>query len=311
VKHITRVMNISQIHEMVGLEPPLHPLISVMRNCNNKMDLNMVDKYFTTDLYMISMKGKQGGSIQYGRGHYDFQEGTLVFLAPDQIISVDTTGHGSVPEYMGDETGWTLFFHTDLFRHMGLGETIHEYHYFGYDVNEALHLSAREKETIRTIIEKIEEEYSQNIDAHSQTLIVSNLELLLNYCKRFYSRQFLTRTAQSRDLVRRFERLLDEYFTSEHHISQGVPTVKYCAGELGFSPDYLGDLLRQETGKSTIDHIHQALIERAKTRLLASSDSVSEVAYHLGFEYPQYFSKMFKAKTGMTPGAYRKGIGHK
>jgi AraC-like DNA-binding protein len=201
--------------------------------------------------------------------------------------------------------GWALFFHPDLIRKHHLGKHMKEYTFFSYDAYEALHLSDQEKQMITTIVKTIETEYSQNLDVYSQDLIVSHIEVLLNYCKRFYGRQFLTRTHVNKDVISRFEEFIKGYFDSERPETEGLPTVKYCAQEMGYSTNYLSDLLKKETGKNTQEHVHFYVIEKAKTLLLGTEEPVNVIAYSLGFEYPQHFSKLFKKKTGMSPTAYR------
>lgn len=201
--------------------------------------------------------------------------------------------------------GWGLFFHPDLIRGTSLGNKMKEYTFFSYEVNEALHLSDKEKQTLLDCVNKLENELTENIDKHSQTLITSNIELLLNYCSRYYDRQFITRKKANTDLLVRFENSLSSYFNSHELQKKGLPSVKYFAEQLFLSPNYLSDLLKKETGKNAQDHIHYYLIEEAKNNLLNTNDSVNEIAYKLGFEYPQYFSKLFKSKTGMTAVEYR------
>ncbi len=241
------------------------------------------------------------GVLLYGKNSYDYEEGTLVFTAPGQVI-----------EYEGDfkisddgNEGWTLVFHPDLIRKSDLAEKINRYSFFNYDVNEALHLSDDERNTIEELLDKIIKEYSQNLDRYSQHLIVSNIELLLDYCLRFYDRQFYTRTNLNNDFVSKFERTLQEYYQSNKASEIGIPNVNYFAKELSLSSNYLSDLLKKETGKTTQEHIHLFIIEKAKTRLLNSDNSISEIGYALGFEYPQHFSNLFKAKTGFSPRDYR------
>jgi AraC-like DNA-binding protein len=236
--------------------------------------------------------------IEYGRNHYDFEEGALVFTAPQQVVSVS----GEVAE---DEAGWMLFFHPDLIRSTGLGEKIDQYTFFSYEIHEALHLSDAEKATITQCIQNIKEEYEQRIDDHSQSVIVSNVELLLNYCSRYYARQFNTRTTANKDLLTRFERVLKDHFDSGQLIKKGIPTVQDLAGEVHLSADYLSDLLKKETGRSAKDHINDFVVEKAKYLLLNSQDTISGIAYELGFNYPHYFSRLFKAKTGQTPQEFR------
>lgn len=201
--------------------------------------------------------------------------------------------------------GWTILFHPDLIRKSELGKVIDQYSFFGYDTNEALHLSEKERQFLNTLVDTIEQEITQNLDRHSQELIVQNLETILKYASRYYDRQFYTRTNLNQDLISKFEAFLKSYFDSEDLINKGIPTITQCGEALNMSGPYLSDLLRTETGKSAKDHIHSFLINKAKTILLNSKDSVSQVAYQLGFEYPQNFSKLFKNKTGISPKEYR------
>ena len=221
-------------------------------------------------------------------------------LAPKQMMIMDTE-----VEQRDDKLGWGLFFHPDLIRGTSLGKAIKEYTFFSYETNEALHLSDKEKQTLYDIVQKIDMELSENIDRHSQKLIVSNIELLLNYCTRYYDRQFITRKAANSDILSKTEDILTEYFQSADLNKKGLPTVKYLAEKVHLSANYLSDLLKRETGMNAQDHIHYYLIEEAKNMLLNSDQSVGELSFALGFEYPQYFSRLFKAKTGMTPLEYR------
>lgn len=238
--------------------------------------------------------------MKYGRQSLDFQDGNLICIAPRQILTMDTE-----IEMKEDRTGWGLFFHPDLLRGTSLANKMGEYSFFSYDVTEALHLSDKEKSILLDCINKIEYELDQNIDSHSQKLIVSNIELLLNYCSRFYGRQFITRKNSNSNIIAQVENILKEYFNSIRMREQSLPTVKYLSERVNLSAGYLSDLLKKETGMTAQDHIHYYLIEEAKNILLNSDQSVSEIAYSLGFEYPQYFSKLFKQKTGKTPGEYR------
>jgi AraC-like DNA-binding protein len=210
-----------------------------------------------------------------------------------------------MPLQTDDDEGWTLAFHPDLIRKSNLANKIDTYSFFQYDVNEALHLSDDERKTLEELLDKIEKEYSQNLDRHSQNLIISNIELLLDYCIRFYDRQFYTRSNLNVDVVSRFENLLKDYYKTDKVIDLGIPSVKYCAQELNLSTNYLSDLLKKETGKTAQEHIHLFVIEKAKNYLLNSSNSISEIGYDLGFEYPQHFSNLFKSKTGLSPSEYR------
>jgi len=235
--------------------------------------------------------------MKYGKGYYDFNEGSLMFTAPGQVIAPG-------PDVVVDE-GWALFFHPDLIHGTDLGRKIHQYSFFNYETNEALHISEEEKLIIKDCVANIQREYSQNIDKHSQGLIVSNIELLLNYCARFYDRQFYTRAKVNSDVVQQFEKLLKDYFSQDTLIEMGLPNVKYFASKLNLSPNYLSDLLNKFTGKTTQEHIHLELIDKAKTLLWGTNNSISEIAYGLGFEHPSHFTKIFKTKTGKSPSEYR------
>ena len=300
MNQIFRIETISQLNDVLKLEKPRHPLITIA-------DLSKVneDDYSNMKLmagfYSIFLKNINCGKLKYGRQNYDFQEGTLVFIAPEQVLEVEPNTENT------DSTinSWGLFFHPDLIKGTSLGTKIKLYTFFSYDSNEALHLSDKEREIINDIVHKIDYELSQNIDKHSQNLIVSSLDLLLNYCLRFYDRQFITRSLGNRDILSRFESFLSEYCQSESLKENGLPTVKLCAEKLNLSPNYLSDLLKKETGKNTQEHIHYYLIEEAKNKLLISNDRINEIAYELGFEYPQYFSRIFKRHTGQTPAEYR------
>ena len=299
-----RLESVSQVHQFLGLEPPQHPLISLLENTPDSPltpQIPVMNIRFVSDLYVVTVKQSEECTFKYGRQIYDFQEGSLLFLAPDQaIIPVEESG-----DLKPEEDSWVLFFHPELIRRFPLGEKMSEYNYFSYDSHEALHVSDQEKRNLTNVVQRIREEYSQNIDSHSHELIVSNLELLFNYCKRYYDRQFVTRTSVNRDVVIQLESFLSNYFKSGRPEQDGLPTVKMCAREMGYSPNYLSDLLRKETGKSTKEHIQHALIDKAKIMLLGSDNTVAEIAYTLGFEYPQHFSKLFKKLTGSSPASYR------
>lgn len=298
---IHRIKTITQLHDILGFEKPKHPLISVMNVEDLKDVPNMGGVRFSVDFYLISLKEHDCG-MTYGRGHYDFEEGTMIFTAPNQVIQTDEK-----QDHSNDE-GWMLFFHPDLIRTTVLGETIDDYSFFSYESNEALHLSDQEKKIIYDCVKNIELEYNTNIDELSRDLFVSNLQLMLNYCRRFYNRQFRTRTTQQKDVVSAFEKNLKTYFRSEDLSNIGQPSVHYFAERAHLSPNYLSDLLKKETGKNIKEHINDTIVNLAKTQLLNSSNSVSEIAYSLGFNYPHYFSRMFKSQTGFTPAKYRESI---
>lgn len=296
---IIRVNSISEVTEYLGVGKPKHPLIAVIHHNDPNFRREYGNFRYVLDLYQISQKDRMSGSLGYGRNSYDFQEGTMIFTRPGQVITTEE----KVLE--GDMSGWSIYFHPDLIRKSALGKTIEQYSFFSYDVHEALHISNEEKQSLDQITDKIEREYQQHIDKHSQKLIIANIELLLNYCTRYYDRQFYTRTNFNQDLVSKFERLLNDYYSSDKPSELGIPTVAYCGKELGISPNYLSDMLKKETGRSALDHIHSFIIDMAKTTLLNSPETVSEIAYKLGFDYPQYFSKLFKSKTGTTPAKFR------
>ena len=299
MKEVYHVETISELNKILNQEKPKHPLVSVV-------DFSKVESFgennvkTTLGFYSIMLKSNSCGKLKYGREYYDFEEGTLICIAPNQVAYIDNEG-----DQQNKVSGWGLFFHPDLIRGTSLGSKMKDYSFFSYEVNEALHLSDKEKQTLNDCIAKIQNELSQNIDQHSQNLIVSNIELLLNYCIRYYDRQFITRRNGNKDILRKFETILANYFNSDKLKSNGLPTVKYCAEQLFLSPNYLSDLLKKETGKNAQEQIHSYLIEEAKNNLLNTNATVSEIAYNLGFEYPQYFSKLFKSKTGKTPAEYR------
>lgn len=297
---IIRIDTISQVHEILGLEKPKHPLVSVIPIDERIADFDFGDATYVFGFYQVSLKAGICGEITYGRNTYDFQEGTMIFTKPGQALSFKASD-----EPVGNG-GWTLLFHPDLIRKSGLGKQIDRYSFFSYETHEALHLSDEERASVTDLVKKIESEYRQNIDRHTQKLIVANIELLLDYCTRYYDRQFYVRTNLNQDIVIRFESLMKAYFDSEQSLESGLPTVKYCGEQLNMSSSYLSDLLKKETGRTAQQHIQDIVIDRAKTLLLGTKEQVSQIAYGLGFEYPQHFSKMFKAHTGMSPAEYRR-----
>lgn len=295
------INTISQAHQSVGLPAPKHPMVSVVRTADFRPTIDFRGIKVINNLYQITLKDLGCGNLMYGKNSYDYEEGTLVFTSPGQVTVFD----GEMPENMENDKGWTLAFHSDLIRKSNLAEKINQYSFFNYEVNEALHVSEDERKTIEELLDKIVKEYSQNIDKHSQNLIISNIELLLDYCTRFYDRQFYTRTNINVDFVSKFEKLLKTYYNTEKADDLGLPNVQYLAQKLNFSSNYLSDLLKKETGKTAQEHIHLFVINKAKNSLLNSNSSISEIGYSLGFEYPQHFSSLFKSKTGMSPSEYR------
>ena len=293
---IIHITNLSKAHEMMGLEPPKHPLISVIRWENVPKPTEYHSVRYMSDFYTVMLKDADCG-LQYGRNYYDFNEGLLTFIGPKQVFS-STNENVSA-------TGWMLAFHPDLIRQSNLGKNIGNYSFFSYDVHEALHLSDKEEDILGDCISKLEFELDQNIDAHSKNLLVSNIELLLNYCNRFYERQFHTRANSHSDVVINIEKLIKQYYDDGKQLQEGTPSIQYLANEVNLSANYLSDLLKKETGRNTKEHINHFVVDRAKTILLNTENNVSEIAYDLGFNYPHYFSRMFKKETGMTPQKYR------
>jgi AraC-like DNA-binding protein len=295
---IYRVKSIGELHDFAGFEKPSHPLISVVDYSRIKAGNAPESGRFVCEFYSINFK--TNCSFHYGRQFFDHKEGTLLCTAPEQIIHMHKT------EKQYNVAGWGLFFHPEFIRNSDLGKKISEYTFFKYDEYEALHLSANEENTLTTIIQQVEEEYQKNIDRHSNQLLISNLELLLNYCKRFYDRQFITRTNTNKDIIAGFEQFLSGYYNSAEPKTAGILTVKLCAEKMNLSPNYFSDLLKSETGKSAQEHIYYHLLERVKNLLLSTNHTVNEIAYELGFEYPQNLTKLFKNKVGITPTEYRK-----
>lgn len=291
------IESISQVHEALGLDKPKNPLISIMDMGVFKMKDEWVNNKYVSDLYTITLKDASCG-MEYGRNTYDFQEGVMSFIAPGQVYTITSKPNQKI-------NGWMLNFHPELIRSALLGKKMEDYNFFSYDVYEALHLSEQEQNTVTDCINMINEEIQERIDKHSTSVIVSGLEFFFNFCTRFYERQFNTRTSGNKDILSKVETLLKEYYASSIYQNVGLPTVSYLAENVNLSAGYLSDLLKTETGKTAKEHINLYLIERAKNVLLGSELSVSEIAYDLGFEYPQHFSKMFKTKTGMSPSEYR------
>lgn len=296
IKH-TLVNSISELHKMMGLPKPLHPLVSLINMGDASRSKQTEPVNFIFNFYGISLKKNVNGKLKYGQNYYDFDEGVLAMTAPKQVLSISNADNYEV-------TGWWLVFHPDFIRNYPLAKTINSYGYFSYAVNEALHLSDREEQMLENIMHSIEQESQTSIDQFSQDVMIAHLDLLLSYCNRFYNRQFLTRKAASNDLLVKFEKLLNTYF--ENDITQlGIPSVQYLSQDLNVSAHYLSDMLRSLTGQSTQQHIHEKLIEKAKEKLTTSKLSVSEIAFQLGFEHPQSFSKLFKSKVEMSPLEFR------
>jgi AraC family transcriptional regulator, transcriptional activator of pobA len=294
-----RIDSISELSRLMGLPKPVHPLIGFFDNTSIKVDTSQLPESLLLNFYKISYKLNQKGRMGYGQGYYDFDEGGMVFTAPNQLIIIPNE---AVYE------GFSLVFHPDFIRNYPIGQKIKQYGFFSYDTNEALHLSEKERQQIFTVIESIKDELNNAIDAFSQDLIVSYIEVLLNYSNRFYKRQFITRKSVNHDLLTGMEELLNSYFDREDGLQKGLPTVEFLAEELHVSPRYLSDMLRSLTGQNAQQHIHEKLIEKAKEYLMSTHLSVAEIAYQLGFEHPQSFNKLFKRKTSLTPVEFKQSF---
>ena len=295
---VVKYDNIFQYNESRGVET-LHPLVSVI-DFSKAEPIPPGHYRHCFGFYAVFLKDVKCGDLRYGRNYYDYQEGTLVFMAPGQVVEVEVKDKPQVPP-----KGRALLFHPDLLRGTSLGRNIAGYTFFSYEVNEALHLSEQERQVMMDCLQNIQSELKHAIDKHSRTLIVSNIELLLNYCTRFYERQFITRVNANRDVLAGFEHLLGDYFRDDRPEREGVPTVRWCAEQLHLSPNYFGDLVKKETGKSAQEYIQSKVIDIAKERIFDTSRSISEVAYSLGFRYPQHFTRLFKKVVGCSPNEYR------
>lgn len=293
---IIKINTIDQYNEMFGFET-LHPLVNVVDFDENTVTPNhFVINY---GFYALFLKDTKGCEMRYGRQIYDYEEGTITSFAPGQVV--ETTMSGKVlPKCCG------LIFHPDLIKGTPLGKEIRNYSFFSYSSNEALHLSEQERKIYADCLEKIKIELKNPVDNFSKKLIAKNIELLLDYCMRFYSRQFITREMSNRNVVAKFEMLLDDYFKEGRPKREGLPSVKYFADKVCLSPNYFGDLIKKQTGKTAQDYIHSKIIDLAKEMLLGTDDTVNQISYELGFQYSQHFNRMFKKSTGLTPSAYRK-----
>lgn len=294
-----RIRSISEIHRLMGLPKPHHPLISIIDLKGLRNDTGIEAVIF--DLYVISMKRGCDG-IHYGQQKYDFDEGLMAFLSPGQILRGEESG---VPPAL---EGWMLFIHPDFLWNTSLAKKIKKYEYFGYATHEALFLSDREEQLINDIVKNIKEEYHSHIDKFSQDIIISNLETMLNYAERFYERQFITRKITNHSILDRLEEELTNYFNDDNLLSKGLPTVRHMADKLNISSKYLSSLLKQLTGQTAQQMIHEKLIDKAKEKLSTTELSVSEIAYQLGFEHSQSFNKLFKLKTNQSPLEFRQSF---
>lgn len=295
------IQSISELHRLFALPKPDHPLISVIDFTALSYKHSDVWKHFANHFYCITIKKGNNGKFKYGQRNYDFNEGMMTFTKPGQVFSVTATNDNPV-------TGYMLAFKPDLIRPYPLGKNINNYGFFSYSIAEALHLSDKEATTIFSLLLQLQQELKINIDHYSQDVIVSHIDLLLNYSNRFYHRQFLTRKAVNNDLLTRLEQILTDYFNTETSLIKGLPTVQFMANELNLSPNYLSDLLRNTTGQNAQQYLQHHLIEKAKELLTTTPFSISQIAYQLGFEYSQSFSKLFKKSTNQTPLEYRQSF---
>ncbi len=293
---IRNIATITEYNDLLGVET-LHPLVSVINLSELKP---MRHLRHTFGFYAIFLKDTTAcGALMYGRQTYDYQKGTIVCIAPGQVAGSDDNGEVFQPK------GWALLFHPDLIYGTHLGRNIREYTYFSYEVNEALHISDRERAVFLDCLEKIQQELEHSIDRLSKRLISTNIELLLDYCLRFYERQFITREEVNKDIVTRFDQLLDSYFDGKEAEKNGLPTVKYCAEKLFLSPNYFGDLIKKETGRTAQEFIQNKVVDIAKQQIFDPKKSISQISFELGFRYPQHFTRMFKKVAGRTPAEYR------
>jgi AraC-like DNA-binding protein len=295
MEKIVKIGSVSQFNAERG-QKTLHPLVSVLDQSKSTL---IQEARYLSEIFIVFLKDEKCGELKYGRNHYDYQDGTLLFIGPGQVFGFEESGK------MVQPTGWALIFHPDLIRGTSLGRHIKDYHFFNYDVNEALHLSDRERGIVLECFAKIQYELEQTIDKHSRALITTNIELFLKYCIRFYDRQFITRDHIHKDVLAKFEALLDDYFSSNMPETSGLPSVAYCAGQLHLSPNYFGDLVKKETGKSAQEYIHDKIINVAKEKVLDLGKSISEISYQMGFKYPSHFTRLFKHHVGQSPNEYR------
>jgi len=292
---IKKLESVAQFNAERGHET-LHPLVTVLDQSKSKP---IKPARFISELYVIFLKDAKCAEMRYGRSHYDYQDDTLLFIAPGQLAGFEED------EEIIQPNGWALAFHPDLIHGTHLGRHIKDYKFFSYDSNEALHPSARERQIVLECFNKIQYELEHAIDKHSRTLIASNIELFLNYCVRFYDRQFITRDYLYKDVLLKFETLLNNYFQSDKPQTLGLPSVTYCAGQLNFSANYFGDLIKKETGKTAQDYIQDKIIEVAKEKVFDASKTISEISHEMGFKYPAHFTRLFKQHVGQSPNEYR------
>lgn len=296
---IVRFISISESHRAFGLPAPQHPLISLVHfNQDNPFNTDMAPIYDILSFYKITFITRNKGRLKYGRSYYDYNEGSMLFLAPNQLV-------GST-DYNSETYCYILLIHPDFLLGYPLSKKIKQYAYFSYSWNEALHLSDPEKEIILSVYKMMEQELGSRVDEFSQEVVIAHLELLLSYVNRFYKRQFITRKVMNNDILHKLETILDNYLNDQNSLELGLPTVQFLSDQLGISPGYLSDVLRSVIGKNTQQYIREKLTEKAKERLASTNLTISEIAYELGFEYPQSFSKMFRSQTGLSPVEFRK-----
>lgn len=300
-----RIKTISEFHKLRGLPKPEHPLISVATTEDFTKLPEQITMNVVFDFYFIALKRMKGVKYKYGQLHYDFDDdGVLFFMSPNQVLELEIIEEENAEK----QSGWILLIHPDFIWNTPLAKTIKQYEFFDYSANEALLLSEKEERTLNGIIENIRQEYHSNIDKFSKQIIITHLENLLSYSERFYNRQFITREKANHQILERLEKLLADFFNGDDLAIRGLPSVQYVSQELNVSPSYLGSLLRTVTGQSTQQHIHDKLIEKAKEKLSTTNLSVSEIAYELGFEHSQSFSKLFKTKTNVSPLKFRQSF---
>jgi len=295
-KEIEKLISVAQFNSRRGQET-LHPLVSVLDQSKSKL---ITANRYLTEIYVVFLKDLRCEEFQYGRNKYDYEGETLLFMKPGQVFGFDLPDDVFV-----QPSGWALVFHPDFIKGTSLGRKMDEYAFFSYDSTEALHISEREKEIVLECFRKIGEELERGVDKHSKNLIVSNIELFLNYCVRFYDRQFITRESMNQDVLTKFENLLKSYFESSQPQSEGLPTVAFCADKLNLSANYFGDLVKKETGKTPLEYIQAKVIDIAKEKIFDRSKSISEIAFEMGYRYPQHFTRLFKQRVGMSPMEYR------
>jgi AraC family transcriptional activator of pobA len=296
-----KMESLADAHRAFGLRKPQHPLVSLINGSYTQVDESRISHHHVLGFYKIAYKPKLTGKLKYGQSYYDFDEGGLLFASPGQVVGSHDNDVSVCSEY-------TLLIHPDFFLGYPLAKNIRQYGFFSYSTRETLHLSEDEKATIFEIFKMIEKELFSRIDDFSQDVVVSQLELLLNYANRFYKRQFITRKAANHDLLQKLEEVLEHYFTNKTSLNQGLPTVGYLAEHVNLSPSYLSDMLRSLIGQNAQHYIHDKLIEKAKENLSTTNLTVQEVAYALGFEHAQSFSKLFKTKTNLSPLAFRRSF---